>query len=75
MKKLNIRIGEHLLCVAIDLDEARQELIDAEIKVQQIASKYNDLIEMKNKLDNDDINRDNTNVTCMPLFNGYSDTK
>jgi hypothetical protein len=75
MKELKTRIGEHLLCVAIDLDEARQELIDAEIKVQQIASKYNDLIEMKNKLDEDDNNRDNTNVSCVPIFNGYSDTQ
>jgi hypothetical protein len=75
MKELKTRIGEHLLCVAIDLDEARQELIDAEIKVQQIASKYNDLIEMKNKLDENDDNSDNTSVTDMPIFHGFSNTQ
>jgi hypothetical protein len=75
MSDLKKRIGEHLLCVAIDLNEARQELIDAQIKVEQIASKYNDLIEMSNKIEFNVNDCNNTNVSCVPVFNGYSDTQ
>lgn len=65
---LKDRIGEHLLCVAIDLAEAHQELKDAELKVENLARKYNDLIEMKKTIENDKPSN-NTNVSCVPVFN------
>jgi hypothetical protein len=64
---LKNRIGEHLLCVAIDLAEAQQELNDAQIKVEQLASKYNELINIKNKLDEDSANH----AESEPVNNTY----
>ena len=63
---LDKKIGEHLLCVAIDLAEAHQELIDAQVKVKNLAQKYNQLIEMQNKIDAN--NNNNTNTTDLPDF-------
>jgi hypothetical protein len=64
---LKKKIGEHLLCVAIDLAEAHQELLDAQIKVENLAQKYNQLIEMQNELENDN-STDNINITDSPAF-------
>lgn len=64
---LHKKIGEHLLCIAIDLAEAHQELLDAQIKVENLALKYNQLIEMQNELENDD-NNDNINISDSPAF-------
>ena len=47
------RIGEHLLCVAIDLNEAKKELEDARIKVNDLALKHNNLIMLQQKLRNE----------------------
>jgi hypothetical protein len=64
---LHKKIGEHLLCIAIDLAEAHQELLDAQIKVENLALKYNQLIEMQNELENDN-NTDNINISDSPAF-------
>lgn len=71
---LKERIGEHLLCVAIDLAEAQKELADAHIKVRDLASKYNDLIDMKNELDKND-NSNNISFSDVPVFNDPDFTK
>jgi hypothetical protein len=64
---LDKKIGEHLLCVAIDLAEAHQELKDADIKVRNLSLKYNQLIDIQEKL-NHERNSDNTNISNLPTF-------
>ena len=64
---LDKKIGEHLLCVAIDLAEAHQELKDADIKVKNLSLKYNQLIDIQEKL-NHERNSDNTNISNLPTF-------
>lgn len=44
------RIAEHILCVTIDLNEAQQELLDAQLKVNELAAKLNELIKMQDHL-------------------------
>lgn len=68
------RIGEHLLCVAIDLSEAHQELADAEIKVKNLSLKYNQLIEMQNLLEHERTS-DNTNISNLPTFTNSCDSE
>ena len=68
------KIGEHLLCVAIDLREAQEELRDAQVKVNNLALKYNKLIEIQNQLNNER-NSDNTNISDLPTFANSSDCK
>jgi len=64
---LDTKIGEHLLCVAIDLAEAHQELKDADIKVRNLSLKYNQLIDIKEKLEHDR-SSNNTNISNLPTF-------
>ncbi len=64
---LDTKIGEHLLCVAIDLAEAHQELKDADIKVRNLSLKYNQLIDIKEKLDHER-SSNNTNISNLPTF-------
>ena len=67
------KVGEHLLCVAIDLEEARKELLDAEIKVKNLALKYNKLISLSNQLQNNDRTSDNSNISNLPSYFYNSD--
>lgn len=71
---LKERIGEHLLCVAIDLSEAQQELADAEIKVRNLSLKYNQLIEIQNNLEHERTS-DNTNISNLPTFTNSSNSE
>ena len=64
---LDNKIGEHLLCIAIDLAEAHQELKDADIKVRNLSLKYNQLIDIKEKLDHER-SSNNTNISNLPTF-------
>lgn len=63
-----------MLCVAIDLSEAQQELADAEIKVRNLSLKYNQLIEIQNNLEHERTS-DNTNISNLPTFTNSSNSQ
>ena len=57
---LKDKISSYILSVTIDLEESRQELMDAQIKFNELSHKLNDLIKMQDKLKDEDSNNSNS---------------
>jgi len=73
---LKNKIAEHILSVTIDLSEAQQELIDTQIKINDLGKKLNELIAIQNTLQNANSTDNNDELSDIGItYNVISSTK